>query len=338
MPLWRMRQLFALVTFYFSFQGPHWPNAIRSHWLDDSKHECYWFSSTDGTFQNNSFVEGQDVFQIVVPACNTTTGAYQELILMELDLAGLYPKIPPEISLLEDLQYFHMFYNGAQGTLEDFYPDEIGQMTNLRQVGFTGNQLSGTLPARLAGILKLEGIYASDNLLTGTIPNQYYQHPELLTLFLHNNMLTGMIPGDLLLLSDGMPAMDELLVPNNQLSGTIPTEFGVKSDLVALRLDGNFIRGTIPSELGKLPIFVELGLSNLPTLTGTIPVDLAALTGLVHLTNSTGLIGEVPDGLCYLQESTCVYNYPWFEESYNCSLSFDCLPSGEGLCGCNCPC
>lgn len=345
LPDWRKTQLFALVTFYYAFQGPHWPTAISSHWLDDSKHECYWFSSNQGTFQEdtNSFVEGQDVF-INTKTCNNTKGVYAELILMELDIDGLSPTIPPEISLLEDLEYLLLYYNGADGTLESFIPNEIVQLKRLVHFGCIGNQLSGAIPTKLASLPSLVGLYASNNALTGNVPNEIYEMESLITLWLGNNLLTGSIPGSLLL-SGGMPGMDEFIADNNQLHGTIPTEFGVKSGMVTLRLNGNPIIGTIPSELGTLSLLNELGLAKMPMLTGTIPLEVAALAeptgllGIVDLAQSVGITGEIPVALCHLQEPHCAFHYPWYEEAFNCSLSFDCSPLyQEALCGCNCPC
>ena len=48
LPEWRKRQLFALATFYYSFDGPHWPFGWSEDWLDDSKSECDWYSTAYG--------------------------------------------------------------------------------------------------------------------------------------------------------------------------------------------------------------------------------------------------------------------------------------------------
>ncbi|CAI5983507.1 unnamed protein product [Closterium sp. NIES-64] len=55
------------------------------------------------------------------------------------------------------------------------------------------NQISGTLPTIVGGLLKLEAIDLSNNLLHGTIPTQYTGLVRLTLLNLNNNQLTGPI-------------------------------------------------------------------------------------------------------------------------------------------------
>jgi hypothetical protein len=44
---WRLHQLFALVTFYYSFNGNDWPDGDKEGWLDYEQAECSW-GSNDG--------------------------------------------------------------------------------------------------------------------------------------------------------------------------------------------------------------------------------------------------------------------------------------------------
>ncbi len=107
----------------------------------------------------------------------------------------------------------------------------------------------------------------------------------------------------------------------NNLSGEIPPELGLMSNLKVLHLAGNELTGEIPSELGQLPsleslvlyynqltgdIPAELGrLSNLLSLrldgnrlTGEIPAELGRLSNLLELNlRSNQLVGEIPPEL-----------------------------------------
>ena len=74
--------------------------------------------------------------------------------------------------------------------------------------------------------------------------------------------------------SDGF--VTELVLDDNNLSGTLPPELGDLTHLRRLVLDGNELTGPIPPELGKLSRLTMLNL-NRNKLTGPIPPEFAAL-------------------------------------------------------------
>jgi len=86
----------------------------------------------------------------------------------------------------------------------------------------------------------------------------------------------------------------------NELSGTIPTELGLLTNLANLDLDSNSLSGAIPSELSTITN-VEYLYANNNLLKGTIPSQLGALTKLqsLILSNNT-LTGTVPREVCNL--------------------------------------
>ena len=93
---WRKKQLFALATFFFSFQGPNWREEVRSNWLDYEESECLWFSSTFGSFWGE---EGRFVPLLVQDdpePCNEA-GEFINLRLRTLGSFGTTASIPPEI-------------------------------------------------------------------------------------------------------------------------------------------------------------------------------------------------------------------------------------------------
>ena len=97
-------------------------------------------------------------------------------------------------------------------------PAELGNLTNLRQLGLAGNQISGAIPAELGSLANLIGLY------------------------LGYNQLTGAVPGELANLVN----LERLHLDNNRLSGAIHLEFGYLSKLKTLYLQGNQLTGALP--------------------------------------------------------------------------------------------
>jgi hypothetical protein len=91
---------------------------------------------------------------------------------------------------------------------------------------------------------------------------------------------------------------------SSNLSGPIPSELALLTQLTSLNLFQNNLIGTIPSELGLLTELTYFGAS-WNALSGTLPSDLSRLTKLVHLdVSSNGLRGTLPGQLGLLSQLT----------------------------------
>ena len=89
----------------------------------------------------------------------------------------------------------------------------------------------------------------------------------------------------------------ELVLSDNNLSGTIPPELGNLTHLRELDLDDNELTGPIPPELGDLPQLRRLVLGA-NELTGTIPPELGGLSQLTMLDlGRNSLRGTIPSEL-----------------------------------------
>lgn len=96
------------------------------------------------------------------------------------------------------------------------------------------------------------GLYLFDNCLTGTIPSEV---GRLTNLSEFSNVSSAAISTSV----SSFPCcifkllhLDALWLLSNTLTGTIPSEIGLFTDLVALNLYTNNLIGTIPSEIGLL--------------------------------------------------------------------------------------
>ena len=130
-------------------------------------------------------------------------------------------------------------------------------------------------------------------------------------LILPGNNLTGTIPADLGELA-GLSTLNlgrywddsEAGYISNQLTGSIPSELGDLIDLRVLDLAGNSLAGPIPLELASLSNLTWMSL-RANQLTGEIPPQLGLLSNLTYLLlASNRLTGEIPPELGSLTNLT----------------------------------
>ncbi|XP_028796997.1 probable LRR receptor-like serine/threonine-protein kinase At1g53430 [Neltuma alba] len=90
------------------------------------------------------------------------------------------------------------------------------------------------------------------------------------------------------------------------LSGLLPSEFGLLAYLQELRLKGNPISGPIPDEIGEITTLEDLDLRD-SLLEGTLPSSLGKLKQLrkLHLAG-TSMEGPIPTTISYLRNLTAL--------------------------------
>ncbi len=168
--------------------------------------------------------------------------------------------------------------------------DDAGRVTALE---LTDNGLTGTIPAELGNLTKLDRLSLADNGLTGPIPESLGSLSSVRWLSLADNGLTGPIPESLGSLSN----LENLYLYGNGLTGPIPESLGSLPNLRLLELRGNGLTGPIPEVLGRLPSLSRLGLGG-NGLTGPIPESLGSLPNLIWLSlGENGLTGPIPESL-----------------------------------------
>lgn len=178
-------------------------------------------------------------------------------------------------------------------------PEELGGLSNLKELGLAYNSLTGDIPSELGNLSELERLYLRDNRLTGNIPPELSNLSNLGSLYLDGNQFAGDIPSELGNLSD----LERLHIHYNQLTGNIPPELGNLSNLEWLFIDNNQLTGEIPPELGNLSNLEMLFLND-NQFTGEIPPELNESSNLEALyISGNRFSGCLPVSLSSIQEN-----------------------------------
>jgi hypothetical protein len=255
--------------------------------------------------------------------------------------------------------------NNLRGTV----PSSLGKLTRLNKLQLGVNYLTGTFPESVSDLPKLEHLYMSYNELTGTIPTfssiesmsfgfNYFtgtiadlgSSSNLRSVFLQFNFISGSIPRSFFSptwdnqfsgslsneLLESLEKLSYLDVSVNYMTGYIPSEIGLISNLEKLYLDSNSFSGTIPSQMQSLTRLSDLWLAN-NELIGKVPVELASLvTGSLKLAFNN-LTGSLDLGFCNQTavfakvEADCGGATPEVE----CSCCTACCDSPSGNCTVN---
>ncbi|KAJ3072976.1 hypothetical protein HDU98_002458 [Podochytrium sp. JEL0797] len=257
--------------------------------------------------------------------------------LETLDLSGnnLVGEIPPSLGNLTKLTRLDLSDNKLVGPV----PQSLTRLTNLEFLHVENNLLNGTVPAQLTQT----SIIPHSNFNNNCFPDLPHQNPACVlsklsnplplvnndcanlatamdklsfylpvpatncctwnprliacdtsgfvtTLAFGSSGVSGQLPDELFLLSQ----LSTLQLNSNALVSQIPTSIGNATNLRIVDLSFNQLNGVIPNEVGNLVGLEQLRLSS-NSLTGPIPSSLGTLTQLSDLNlQNNHLTGTVP--------------------------------------------
>ena len=120
-------------------------------------------------------------------------------------------------------------------------PVEIGQLTSLRSLDFSDNQITGPIPDAIGALTKLETLNLNHNEIEGEIPTAIGALTKLETLNLGHNNLSGNLPSEM----KGLASLEELQLQDNKLVGEIPSDLkDLFDDIFCIELDGNALESS----------------------------------------------------------------------------------------------
>ncbi|GFP90555.1 tyrosine-sulfated glycopeptide receptor 1 [Phtheirospermum japonicum] len=122
-------------------------------------------------------------------------------------------------------------------------PPGFGQCTNLLSLRAGFNNLSGSVPQDIYGLLPLEELYLPGNRLAGPIDPSLPNLINLKSLALFGNELTGPIPEEI----GNLFKLEQLQLHINHLNGTIPNSLSNCTNLTLLNLRVNLLGGELSS-------------------------------------------------------------------------------------------
>jgi len=197
---------------------------------------------SSGTYINydNDFDALWDIF------CETNTGECSCRKIDSLALVGLFNTT--------DGENWTNKTNWLQSSLNTWFGVTLNAEGCVTKLDLSNNQLSGSLPAKIAEITSLNELILPYNQLTGNIPVEISELNELTILDLGWNQLAGKIPEDL----SNLTNLQGLFLGWNDFTGNIPAELSNLNNLLYLWLNENDLTGNIPKELSSLTQLEDL--------------------------------------------------------------------------------
>ncbi|XP_039170385.1 probable LRR receptor-like serine/threonine-protein kinase At1g53440 [Eucalyptus grandis] len=156
------------------------------------------------------------------------------------------------------------------------FPDEFGNLTYLRVINLNLNCISGSLPTTLTRI-PLKILSALGNQISG-IPKEIGNISTLEEFILEDNLLEGTLEPNI----GNLSRLSKLELSSNNFTGTIIESFGNLKNLRTFRIDGSTLSGKIPNFIGNWTKITRLDMQG-TSMEGPIPSSISLLSNLIEL-------------------------------------------------------
>ncbi|KAK9907104.1 hypothetical protein M0R45_002416 [Rubus argutus] len=241
---------------------------------------------------------------------SASIGNLTSMQYLSLGINALSGELPNELGKLTDLVAISIGTNYFSGPL----PSELGNLSKLQQLYIDSSGVSGEIPLTFANLQSLQTLWASDVELSGSIPDFIGSWLNLTSLMFEGNSFEGPIPSALSKLTSlielritdisttngssslgfikNMKSLTSLVLRNNNISDSIPSNIGEYQKLSLLDLSFNNLTGQIPPSLFNLSSLSILFLGN-NKLNGTLPEKKSSSLLNVDVSYNN-LIGSIP--------------------------------------------
>jgi len=272
-----------------------------------------------------------------IPACIGQMTSLESFGCFECELNG---SIPPSLWTMTSLRGLYLGFNELTGTL----PPDIGNLAaNITEIHVNNNQLSGPLPSEIGTLLNLQILHLDSNQFTGLLPDMS-RLKNLTECWITTDHYKKCRPRtaeskcigfkdfdectDCDILSNWLPSINAdtccssltlgvtctsdritaINMNNRSIEGPIPETIVYFTELTFLNLGNNKLNSSLPAAITKLSNLTNLNLQRNPSLSGSIPSDIGALTKLRKF-NATGcnLTGSIPESLWTLRSLTQLF-------------------------------
>lgn len=321
----RAQQRYILCVLYYSTNGDFWTVV---DFLNPVVHECDWTGvSCNANEVGAVILSGINLTGTLPQELESLTN----LTLLDLHNNSISGTIPGNLfESLGQLIWINLSWNQLDGTI----PQNIGTSPVLENMYLKENRLEGSVPffpniqrvlLEKNSLTSIDAQYATsapflvdfrayENQFSGPLPT-VWNAPSLERLELGVNAWTGTIPQDLW----DLPSLQSLTLSNCQLRGQLPASSG-GSSFQHVWLHANQLSGSIPSEFGSnWSNLTSLLLQN-NNLTGAITEEQCARWAAAAATTDMADTEESSSWTC---ETDC--NLPTLE----CSCCTECFPSAK---------
>ncbi|KAH6818787.1 Leucine-rich repeat protein kinase family protein [Perilla frutescens var. frutescens] len=203
------------------------------------------------------------------------------------------------ISELTSLKWLDLSHNNLHGTI----PPVFGNLVKLEYLDLSFNSFGGLIPPDLGRLRNIRALNLSNNVLVGVIPDELEALEKLQDLQLFTNRLSGSVPQWV----GNLTSLRVFTAYENELSGVIPSDLGSVAELQLLNLHSNQLEGSIPDAIFSMEKLETLVLTQ-NGLSGTVPASIGKCRGLSSIRiGNNKLIGGIPreignvSGLTYFE-------------------------------------